>query len=73
MADGFDFDPDLSLEEETEKAEVLPYKPTTIVQNSDKSVTLNHMVDMTKQHIEDDARVRDEINELTGILDDSMH
>ena len=47
MADGFDFDPDLSLEEETEKAEVLPYKPTTIVQNSDKSVTLNHMVDMT--------------------------
>ena len=46
MADGFDFDPDLSLEDETEKAEVLPYKPTTIVQNSDKSVTLNHMVDM---------------------------
>ena len=73
MSDIFDFDPDLSLEEETEKAEVIPYKPTTVVQNSDKSVTLNHMVDMTKQHIEDDARVRDEINELTGILDDSMH
>ena len=73
MADNFDFEPDLTLDEEPVKAEVQPYTPQTIVQNSDKSVTLNHMVDMTKQHIEDDARVREEINELTGILDDSMH
>ena len=73
MTDNFDFEPDLTLDEEPVKAEVQPYTPQTIVQNSDKSVTLNHMVDMTKQHIEDDARVREEINELTGILDDSMH
>lgn len=73
MEDNFDFEPDLTLDEEPAKTEVQPYIPQTIVQNSDKSVTLNHMVDMTKQHIEDDARVRDEINELTGILDDSMH
>lgn len=70
--DSFDFEPDLSIDEEPVK-EVTPYIPKTIVQNTDKSVTLTNMVDMTKQHIQDDARVRDEINELTGILDDSMH
>lgn len=73
MTDSFDFEPDLTIEQEDEKHVVQPYRPQTIVQNSEKSVTLNHMVDMTKQHVEDDARVRDEINELTGILDDSMH
>lgn len=71
--DSFDFEPDLSIDEEPIKEEVTPYIPKTIVQNTDKSVTLTNMVDMTKQHIQDDARVRDEINELTGILDDSMH
>lgn len=73
MVDEFDFDPDLTIEDEAPSTEIIPHQATTIVQNSDKSVTLNHMVDMTKQHIEDDARVREEINELTGILDDSMH
>ena len=31
------------------------------------------MVEMTKQHIADDKQVREEMQELTGILDDSMH
>ena len=30
------------------------------------------MINMTQQHIEDDAKVRGEIDELTGIIDSTM-
>lgn len=83
MAD-FDFDPDLSLDDEEEgnpkkitKVEILPPEPVskfnTVVTNADSTISYNKMVDMTKQHIADDRQVREEIQELTGILDDSLH
>lgn len=79
MAD-FDFNPDLSINEEEStkpaKIEVLPPdKPKfqTVVTNTDSTVSYNKMVEMTKQHIKDDQRVREEIQEVSGILDDSMH
>lgn len=78
--DSFDFNPDLSLDQEDEKVtklEVIPAEATpkfqTVVTNTDSTVSYNRMVEMTKQHIADDKRVREEIQELTGILDDSMH
>lgn len=76
MAD-FDFTPDLSTtESEPVKIEVLPPdtpKPLTVVNNTDSTVSYNKMVEMTKQHIRDDQRVREELQEVAGILDDSMH
>ena len=81
MADQFDFNPDLTeVEEEPKKfpkIEVLPpdepHKFQTVVTNSDSTVSYTKMVEMTKQHIADDKQVREEMQELTGILDDSMH
>lgn len=79
MEDSFDFTPDLSLEPEEPKFEIEvippeePAKFQTVVTNTDSTVSYNRMVEMTKQHIADDKRVREEIQELTGILDDSMH
>lgn len=73
-----DFNPDFSEEEEELPSTGLirsepEVKQVTVVNNTDNSVTLGKLVDMTKQHIQDDSRVRDEIDELTGILDGSMH
>ena len=49
------------------------YKAATVVTNdSNSAVTINNLVEMTKQHIADDARVRSEIDELTGIIDSTM-
>lgn len=81
MSDSFDFTPDLSIDEEPKKAEVImpsikePDTPKfqTVVTNTDSTVSLNKLVELTKQHIEDDQRVREEMNELVGVLDDSMH
>lgn len=77
----FDFSPDLSISEEEvtkpQKIEIIPPSETpklqTVVTNTDSTVSYNKMVEMTKQHIADDKRVREEIQELVGILDDSMH
>lgn len=79
----FDFNPDFSDEgmiyedtkkEEPTKLEIIKPQQTTVVNNLDNtSVSLNHLVDMTKTHVSDDKKVREEIDELTGILDDSMH
>ena len=72
MADEFDFNPDFSDDEVTETAPTV-YKAATVVTNdSNQSVTINNLVEMTKQHIADDARVRGEIDELTGIIDATM-
>ena len=72
MADEFDFNPDFSDDEVTETAPAV-YKAATVVTNdSNQSVTINNLVEMTKQHIADDARVRGEIDELTGIIDATM-
>ena len=82
MTDKFDFNPDLSEVEEEPvkklpKIEVLPpddaLRFQTVVNNTDSTVSYNKMVEMTKQHIADDKQVREEMQELTGILDDSMH
>ena len=76
MEDSFDFTPDLSIEEEPAKPEIiLPSvkQAQTVVTNTDSTITFNSLVEMTKQHITDDQRVREEMNELVGILDDSMH
>ena len=72
----FDFNPDFSVNEEEpapkpEKIQ-LPQPQVTAVTNAETSITMSNLVDMTKQHINDDKRVRDEIDELTGILDDAM-
>lgn len=72
----FDFNPDFSVNEEepAQKPEKiqLPQPQVTAVTNAETSITMSNLVDMTKQHINDDKRVRDEIDELTGILDDAM-
>lgn len=77
MEDSFDFTPDLSIEEEPAKPEIiLPpvnKQAQTVVANTDSTITFNSLTELTKQHITDDQRVRDEMNELVGILDDSMH
>ena len=77
MEDSFDFTPDLSIEEEPTKPEIiLPpanKQAQTVVANTDSTITFNSLTELTKQHITDDQRVRDEMNELVGILDDSMH
>lgn len=81
MADefeGLDFNPDFSdIEEEIEKIElpdVTPKMEATVVRNDDnQSITLKHLVSMTQSHIEDDARVKAEIDELTGIIDGALH
>lgn len=72
MAEEFDFNPDFS--EDTEPAKnVTVYNATTIVTNdSNKAVTINNLVEMTKQHIADDMRVREEMSELTEVLDSVM-
>ena len=75
MTDAFDFNPDLSIEEDEKPEVILPSiaKPQTVVNNTDSSISLSKLVELTKQHIEDDQRVREEFNELTGVLDDSLH
>ena len=72
MAEEFDFNPAFS--EDTEPAKnVTVYTATTIVTNdSNKAVTINNLVEMTKQHIADDMRVREEMSELTEVLDSVM-
>lgn len=73
MADEFDFNPDFTDEEPEVEATPAVYKAATVVTNdSNSSVTINNLVEMTKQHIADDARVRGEIDELTGIIDSTM-
>lgn len=72
MADEFDFNPDFSDDEPVEATPTI-YKAATVVTNdSNQSVTISNLVEMTKQHIADDARVRSEIDELTGIIDSTM-
>ena len=73
MADEFDFNPDFTDEEPEVETKPTVYKATTVVTNdSNSAVTINNLVEMTKQHIADDARVRNEIDELTGIIDSTM-
>lgn len=78
MADEeFDFNPDFSDEEPQKQPEpenkVTIYPSATVVTNdSNTYVTINNMINMTQQHIEDDAKVRGEIDELTGIIDSTM-
>lgn len=73
MADEFDFNPDFTDEEPEVETTPTVYKAATVVTNdSNSSVTINNLVEMTKQHIADDARVRGEIDELTGIIDSTM-
>lgn len=73
----FDFNPDLTEENEVPAPKLPEPKvtvyPATVAQNDERSsVTIANLVDMTKTHISDDTRVREEITELTGILDDAM-
>lgn len=72
MADEFDFNPDFSDEPvQDNKITVIP--AATVVRNdSNQSVTISKLLDMTKQHIQDDDRVRGEIDEITGIIDSTM-
>lgn len=71
MTESFDFNPDFTEDEAPNKITVYP--KATVVSNDDThSVTINNLVEMTKQHIVDDARVRSEIDELTGIIDSTM-
>nr|DAT66136.1 MAG TPA: hypothetical protein [Caudoviricetes sp.] len=72
MADEFDFSPDFSEDTEENKVTVYPSSATVVTNDSNQSVTISKLLDMTKQHIEDDNRVRGEIDELTGIIDSTM-
>lgn len=72
MADEFDFNPDFSEDTEENKVTVYPSSATVVTNDSNQSVTISKLLDMTKQHIEDDNRVREEIDELTGIIDSTM-
>lgn len=74
MADEFDFNPDFSEDTENEESKkITVYPSATIVTNdNNQSVTISNLVEMTKQHIADDSRVREEIDELTGIIDSTM-
>lgn len=72
MADEFDFNPDFSEDTEENKVTVYPSSATVVTNDSNQSVTISKLLDMTKQHIEDDNRVRGEIDELTGIIDSTM-
>ena len=72
MADEFDFNPDFSEDEQENNPPVIYKSPTVVTNDSNQSVTINKLMEMTKQHIDDDARVRDEIDELTGIIDSTM-
>lgn len=83
MADNEEFDFDLDFPEAPNTEPDVPapvlstpepaHHVTTVAKNDDKnSVNLNRLVDMTKQHMDDDQKVRDEINELTGVLDNVM-
>ena len=69
MADEFDFNPDFTDEEPEVDTTPAVYKAATVVTNdSNSSVTINNLVEMTKQHIADDARVRGEIDEYPCYL-----
>ena len=72
MAEEFDFNPDFSEDEQENNPPVIYKSPTVVTNDSNQSVTINKLMEMTKQHIDDDARVRDEIDELTGIIDSTM-
>lgn len=78
MADELDFNPDFSeLDEELPSKNLIPAEKTevvpTVAKNDNNPITFNHLVESTRQHIEDDARVRDEVAEITGVLDDVMN
>lgn len=75
--DGLDFTPD--LEDEPIEATVIPEKilppaksSTKVINDDVQAVTIKNLVSMTQAHIEDDSRVRDEIDELTEMLDNSV-
>ena len=76
MADEFDFNPDFSDFDHDVKTEIIPAKveavPTVAKNDENNPITYNHLVESTRQHIEDDLRVRNEVAEITGMLDDAM-
>lgn len=76
MADEFDFNPDFSddtSEEPVQNNKITVIPAATVVRNdSNQSVTISKLLDMTKQHIQDDERVRSEIDEIAGIIDSTM-
>lgn len=76
MAGEFDFNPDFSddtSEEPVQNNKITVIPAATVVRNdSNQSVTISKLLDMTKQHIQDDERVRSEIDEIAGIIDSTM-
>jgi hypothetical protein len=82
----FDFTPDFAGEDNNEIPAIpreavnkLPtpasnvVHPTTVENDERGSVTLSNLVDMTKDHIKDDTRVRKEIEELVGYIDTQLY
>lgn len=70
-----DFNPIFDDDESEVKQEIIPAKQeVTVVRNDDnQSVTLKNLVGMTQSHIEEDSRVKEEIDEITGMLDNVIH
>lgn len=70
-----DFNPIFDDDESEVKQEIIPAKQeVTVVRNDDnQSVTLKNLVGMTQSHIEEDSRVKEEIDEITGMLDNIIH
>lgn len=70
-----DFNPIFDDGESEVKQEIIPAKQeVTVVRNDDnQSVTLKNLVGMTQSHIEEDSRVKEEIDEITGMLDNVIH
>ena len=70
-----DFNPIFDDDESEVKQEIIPVKQeVTVVRNDDnQSVTLKNLVGMTQSHIEEDSRVKEEIDEITGMLDNVIH
>lgn len=70
-----DFNPIFDDDESEIKQEIIPAKQeVTVVRNDDnQSVTLKNLVGMTQSHIEEDSRVKEEIDEITGMLDNVIH
>ena len=70
-----DFNPIFDDDESEVKQDIIPAKQeVTVVRNDDnQSVTLKNLVGMTQSHIEEDSRVKEEIDEITGMLDNVIH
>lgn len=70
-----DFNPIFDDDESEVKQEIIPAKQeVTVVRNDDnQSVTLKNLVGMTQSHIDEDSRVKEEIDEITGMLDNVIH